>query len=437
MIYPTRLSILIAAALAPLSLAIGVAVPHLWFAGLALLALLLLLCAVDALAGTRASAIGAEWAAPPSVGVGEDFTAAVEVTAPNSGPHIVDVAIDNHPLLAAATGYRRTVAMSGGLGMASFALTPERRGTADFAHLWLRWRGALGLIWKQKQVPLGQAIVITPDIRPVRQKSAQLLYRDAQHGIVAQLQVGEGSEFEALTEYKAGMDRRSIDWKQSARHTALIAREYRTERNNTIVLAIDSGRAMGDPIAGVPRVDRAISAALLTAFVALKEGDRVGWFGFDSRPRVATNPVAGGRSFALLQQVAAQIDYSPNETNYTLALSTLAGRLNRRSLIVIFTDFPDTTSAELMLAALGPLLSRHLVLFVSMHDEELEALAAAEPDAPGDVVRAVTAASLLRERSLVLTKLRRLGAHVIETEHETAGPAIVESYLRMKRRNIL
>ena len=321
--------------------------------------------------------------------------------------------------------------------MASFALTPERRGTADFAHLWLRWRGALGLIWKQKQVPLGQAIVITPDIRPVRQKSAQLLYRDAQHGIVAQLQVGEGSEFEALTEYKAGMDRRSIDWKQSARHTALIAKEYRTERNNTIVLAIDSGRAMGDPIAGVPRVDRAISAALLTAFVALKEGDRVGWFGFDSRPRVATNPVAGGRSFALLQQVAAQIDYSPNETNYTLALSTLAGRLNRRSLIVIFTDFPDTTSAELMLAALGPLLSRHLVLFVSMHDEELEALAAAEPDAPGDVVRAVTAASLLRERSLVLTKLRRLGAHVIETEHETAGPAIVESYLRMKRRNIL
>jgi len=147
--------------------------------------------------------------------------------------------------------------------------------------------------------------------------------------------------------------------------------------------------------------------------------------------------VAGGRSFALLQQVAAQIDYSTHETNYTLALSTLAARLQRRSLIIIFTDFPDTISAELMLAALKPLLSRHLILFVSMHDEELEALAAAEPNEPQDVVRAVTATALLRQRKLVLTRLRRLGAHVIETQHETAGPAIVESYLRLKRRNSL
>ena len=90
-----------------------------------------------------------------------------------------------------------------------------------------------------------------------------------------------------------------------------------------------------------------------------------------------------------------------------------------------------------MLAALKALLSRHLVLFVSMHYEELEALASAEPSEPQDVVRSVTAAGLLRERMLVLTRLRRLGAHVIETQHDTAGPAIVESYFRMKRRNVL
>ncbi len=437
MIYPSRRSILLAAALAPASLAIGVAVPQYWFAGLALVLLLLLLCALDAVAGLKPDSINAEWAGPRAVGVGEPFVIAVELRGPAVGLSSIEIAIDNSPLLVSSDGYRRTVTLIEGMGDASFQLVPHRRGIAELNQLWMRWLGPLGLVWKQKEAALGAQITITPDIRPVRQKSAQLLHRDAMHGLVAQLQVGEGSEFEALTEYKPGMDRRAIDWKQSARHTDLIAKEYRTERNNNIVLAIDAGRAMGDPIAGVPRVDRAISAALLTAFVALKEGDRVSFFGFDSHPRVATNPVAGGRSFALLQQVAARIDYSPKETNYTLALSTLAARLQRRSLIVIFTDFPDTISAELMLAALKPLLSRHLILFVSMHDEELEALAAAEPALPQDVVRSVTAAALLRQRKLVLTRLRRLGAHVIETQHDTAGPAIVESYLRMKRRNIL
>src|SRR5690606_24731435 len=107
-------------------------------------------------------------------------------------------------------------------------------------------------------------------------------------------------------------------------------------------------------------------------------------------------------------------DYSDNETNYTLALATLASGLARRSLIVVFTEFTDTISAELMLAALGPLLRRHVVLFVVPQDEELESFVAAEPVEADDVSRAVTAAALLRERGLVLTRLRHLGVHVVE-----------------------
>jgi uncharacterized protein (DUF58 family) len=233
------------------------------------------------------------------------------------------------------------------------------------------------------------------------------------------------------------MDRRSIDWKQTARHRALLAKEYRTERNNNIIMAVDAGRAMCEPLAGVPRVDRAVSAALLAAFVALKDSDRVGFFGFDSHPRVASNAVAGHRSFALLQRVAAGIDYSANETNYTLALATLAERLHRRSLIVIFTEFSDTITAELMLNAVGTLLKRHLVLFVVMRDEELEQIAGHAPEKAADVTRAVTAAALLRQRRLVVARLRRLGVHVLETGHETAGSSLVSTYLDFKRRSLL
>ena len=173
------------------------------------------------------------------------------------------------------------------------------------------------------------------------------------------------------------MDRRAIDWKQSARHLKLLAKEYRTERNNQIVFAIDTGRQMCEPVAGVARVDRCVSAMLLPAWIALKLGDRVALSAFDSRPRLSSGFVSGGGAFAELERLAAQIDYSGDETNYTFALTTLAARLTRRSMIVLFTEFTDSVSADFLLRAAAPAGREASVLVVVLRDEELEAIAAA------------------------------------------------------------
>ena len=109
-------------------------------------------------------------------------------------------------------GWRAAAEMTRHEGAAAVVLKAERRGTAVLDAVWLRWPGPLGLAWKQRRLGLARAVLITPDIRPVREASAQLVNRDAAHGIVAQLQVGEGAEFEALTDYRQGMDRRSIDF---------------------------------------------------------------------------------------------------------------------------------------------------------------------------------------------------------------------------------
>jgi uncharacterized protein (DUF58 family) len=437
LIYPTRRTILIAAAIAPAAFAIGLFAPAQWTSGLALLVLLLALCGVDALTGAALRHVEVACEGPRAVSVGETFAILIRARFPRRPPRRAEFALGVAGPVAAPFGLRAQGEMSAGGGSAAVPLTTERRGTARLESVWVRWTGALGLVWKQRQLGLAQDVLITPDIRAVRDKSVQMVNRDALYGIKAQLQIGEGAEFEALADYRQGMDRRSIDWKTSARHTMLVAKEYRTERNNNIVMALDAGRAMSEPIGAVPRIDRAVSAALLTAYVALKDGDRVGLFAFDSRPRSASKPIGGERAFATLQRVAAGVEYSANETNYTLAMATLANGLNRRSLIVIFTEFADTISAELMLGAVGSLLKRHLVLFVVLKDEELEALAAAEPAEPDDVSRAVTAAALLRERRLVITRLKHLGIHVIEAAAAEAGPSLVAAYLDLKRRSLL
>lgn len=436
MIYPTRLAVLLAALVAPIALVIAILAPAYWTAGLALLALIVAAGAMDALLGPGLRAAQVSCEGPRAVSVGQSFPVTTFVRFPRGGPRNVEVALGVTGPIHALFGYRARAEPTPEGAAAAVVLEARRRGAGRLECVWVRWPGPLGLIWKQRQLPLGQVVAVMPDIRPVRE-GVQMLNRDALHGLTAQLQVGEGAELESLADYRPGMDRRAIDWKQSARHTRLIAKEYRTERNNHIVMAVDCGRAMSEPIDGVPRVDRCVSAALLTAFVALKEGDRVGMFAFDSRPRARSQPIAGQRAFGLLQRIAADIEYSDNETNYTLAMATLSGDLARRSLIIVFTEFADPTGAELMLGSLGPLLRRHLVLFVVLRDEELEQFTEAEPGEPDDVSRAVTAASLLRERRLVLTRLRHLGVQVIEAAANQAGPALLNAYLDLKRRGAL
>ncbi|MEL7040594.1 MAG: DUF58 domain-containing protein [Pseudomonadota bacterium] len=316
-------------------------------------------------------------------------------------------------------------------------LQPLRRGPGRLDRLWLAWTGPLGLIRLKRVEPLDIEVPITPNTRWVQEEAVRLYTRDADFGIKMQLDRGDGSEFDALREFATGMDRRAIDWKQSARHRQLLAKEFRTERNHNIVFAFDTGRLMCEPLGGVPKIDRAINAALLLAYVSLRAGDKTALFGFDAKPTVTSNVLSGAGAFPHMQALASRLDYSVEEANYTLALTSLAARLERRSLIVLFTDFVDTISAELMLENVKRLLDRHLVLFACFEDQQLAEMIEAAPVTADLVSRAVVADGLLKERELVLRRLERLGVQVIETRPEHFSADLVSRYLEIKRREML
>ncbi|QFT78911.1 DUF58 domain-containing protein [Erythrobacter sp. THAF29] len=313
-----------------------------------------------------------------------------------------------------------------------FDVHPERRGTASVSHAWLRWTGPLGLGARQVTRPLEEEVRIWPDLSPVRSQELQTFLRDSQTGLIARRIRGEGTQFESLSEYEAGMDRRRIDWKASARHNHLYARENESERNNQIVFAFDCGQSMCEPVDGMPRIDRAVSAALTCAYVALKSGDRVSLFGFAQRPQVMTPFIADSRAFHRLQSAAAGLDYEATEPNFTLALATLTSKLKRRSLIILFSDFTDPTAAELMVESIGRLVEKHLVLFVTIADSELENFISEEPGDIATLARSVTADSLATQRSVVLQRLRRMGVDVIEAPWEQIGYRLIDRYFVIK-----
>jgi uncharacterized protein (DUF58 family) len=435
-ILPTlRAGILIALA-APAALLIAAVAPQAWIAAPALGGALLAMVLLDALLAGRLEDV--RLIAPHDVEVGDAAKLTVLADIPSRWGSVT-AALAFDPRLA--PGGRIEFALHHDPVTASWqggaVLTPNRRGTGGVDQLWLRWTGPLGLGARQVSRALDQSIRVWPNIGEVRSPALQAFLRDAQFGLIARRIRGEGTMFEALTEYQPGMDRRRIDWKASARHAHLYAKEYETERNNQIVFAFDCGQAMCEPVAGLPRIDRAVSAALTTAYVALKGGDRVSLFGFAARPELSTPFISDTREFYRLQSAAAGLDYHAQEPNFTLALATLASRLQRRSMIVVFSDFTDPTSAELMIESMARLVKRHLVLFVTMADEELDSISTADPTDMQTLAMAVTADSLLRQRTLVTRRLQQLGIDVIEAPYDRIGTRVIDAYLAIKRKGAI
>ena len=316
-------------------------------------------------------------------------------------------------------------------------LRAKRRGTWPIQQMWLGWVSRFGLLNFCPKLKLDAVINAVPNIRLVQSGQIDVTVRSTLYGVKENILKGEGSEFHQLREYVTGMDPRTIDWKQSARHRALVAKEMRAERNHHVILALDNGFLMREEIAGLPKIDHSVNAALACAWAAGLGGDLVGMYAFASQPRLFLPPEPGRSAFARLRTRTSELDYETVETNHTLAMAHLHTRLKRRSLIVVFSDFVDTTTAELLVENITVLNRAHVIVFVALRDPSLEAIAHATPSGMTDVARAVSAEQMLRERRIVMERLQRLGVFVVDALPEAVTARLISTYLTIKSREII
>ncbi|WP_199351178.1 DUF58 domain-containing protein [Haliangium ochraceum] len=428
----------------PLALAVALAAST-WPLWLTYLGVVLVAAGADAVIGLPGSRLRVHAQMPDTLYVGDRDELRLDIRAPGwrrATP--IEVIVDLDDELAQQPMQRALLSASeageGGAARAQLRvpLVPARRGTMEVARVWLQWRGPLGLMRRQRVVPLARELRVVPNVRAVRTAALRFFSSRAfLSGLKVERYLGDGSEFDALREYAPGLDHRSIDWKASARHLKLLSREFRAERNHQVVVAVDTGQLMREPLAGIPKLDHAINAALMLGYFCLRTGDRVGLFGFDARVRCFIEPSGGVHSFARLERQSAALDYQHEETNFTLGLTELSRRLRRRSLVVLLTDVVDTVTTELMLENLQRLARRHLVVFVTLRDTEVGALAEAPPRTLAALHRAVVADDLLREREVVLQRLRRLGVYCIDAPPQDVSMSLLNRYLDIKRRELL
>ena len=434
---PTIRAVVLFAAGIPLSLAIVLFDQDLWPVALAYLGFAVMLTGLDAVLAVPPRALAVHAKPPPILYIGDGDDLEVFVVLARGRPETrLRIVCDVNPFLAVPPAVSARIVPDARTRV-PIRLIPLRRGTAVVERLWLHWLGPFGLVRCLRIETVEVSVPVTPNVRAVRAAALRFWAWDALFGIKTQNQQGDGTEFNALREYVPGYDHRAIDWKHSARHRKLVCKEFQTERNHQIVLAFDTGHLMSEPLDGIPKLDHAINSALLIAYMSLRGGDRIGVYGFDSTVRHYSAPVDGTPSFTRLQRASAELDYHFEETNFTLGLADLAGRLNRRSLIILQTEFVDTVTAELMVENLGRLAARHLVLFVTLRDPILHTISEAAPNSMLDMTRSVIADNFLHERLIVFQRLRRMGIHCLESPSHTIGIDLLNRYLDIKRQELI
>ncbi len=433
---PTLRSVLLVAAGIPLGVVPAVIDARLWALWLAWTVTILALIGADALFALPRRRLRITTSVPDELYIGKRGALIVTLAAPGFGRSarvLLHAELDRE--LAAPEPVE--VAVGAEPARVEIPLVPARRGDHEVRRLHLRWRGPLGLSERVVVEEVRARVAVVPDVGAVRDMALQLFSgRELMVGLKALKLIGEGSEFESLREYVPGLDHRAIDWKASARHTKLLVQEFRAERNHQVVLAVDGGQLMSEPLQGVAKLDHAVNAALLLAYVSLRAGDRVGMLGFDEKVRTWAEPAGGVRAFPRLRRLSAELEYRARESNYTLALAELSARLRRRSLVVLLTDFLDTISAELMVENVLRLARRHLVLFVTLQDPGVAERLEAAPRRLIDVHEAVVAADFARERGVVLERLRRASVHCVEAPPGQISARLINRYLEIKRREL-
>lgn len=339
---------------------------------------------------------------------------------------------DAWPPSAGARPGRAPVSVpAGGAVSLVTTLTPRRRGDVAAARVTVRSLGPLRLAGRQGSHRAPWSVRVLPPFtsrRHLPEKLARLRQLDGQHRSLLR---GQGSEFDSLREYVVGDDVRSIDWRSTARRADVMVRTWRPERDRRILIVLDTGRTAAGRVAGVPRLDTSMDAALLLAALAVRAGDRIDLIAVDRRVRARV--LGAGRDAVLpaLTSAMAGLDAELTEPDAGLMAATVLGVARQRSLVVLLTDLNPAVIEEGLLPRIPALAARHRLLVAAVADPRLAEMAAARGDATA-VYDAAAAERARSERARISALLRRAGVQVVDAPPDRLPAALADAYLNLK-----
>lgn len=319
-----------------------------------------------------------------------------------------------------------------------YKVEPTARGSFTFGDTMFRYASRLGLFTWQVRQPLSATVKVYPNVKALSQyELSGQRRRLAELGMAVNRMRGRGGNFESLRNYVKGDDPADIAWKASARRGQLTTRNFESERSQNILVAIDCGRLMSTQVDDLTRLDHAINATLLLTHVAIKQHDYIGMVAFSDQID-AYMPMRKGRAaLSMMNESLYRLEPRFREPNYQRVCSFLGLQQRKRSLIIIITDVIDTEASSVLLAYAARFARYHLPLVVTIRNPEIHGIPERRPVQASDVYEQAMATQLLERRATALATMQRSGVRVLDVNPRELTPRLIDTYLNLKRRNLL
>lgn len=318
-------------------------------------------------------------------------------------------------------------------------VTPAERGRFALCRGALQLSSPLGFWLHRRRVALNAELRVYPNLLTEGgPKTAHLLIQRA-WGASPYRVVGQGREFEKLRDYQAGDSFANIHWKATAKRHRPITKLFQVERTQEVMAVIDTSRLSAMHAApGEPELlERYLAATLILAQAARRQGDRFGATLFRDRVTRFIPPGGGLGHYDACRDAlfdATSADLSPDYQELFVFLRT---RLNRRTLLVLFTSLSDPVLAGRFAESVKLLSRQHLVVVTNIARPHIQPLFSTPVDALDEIYGALSGHHLwLRQRGLQRA-LHRQNVECIECQAPDLAADVISRYMQIKARQQL
>jgi uncharacterized protein (DUF58 family) len=327
---------------------------------------------------------------------------------------------------------------TGGRQTIRYQLRPTQRGEYGFGHILLYAHSPIGLLSRRIRCATPMDIKVYPSYIMLHQYEFLAIHHNlTEIGIKKIRRIGHHTEFESIKEYIRGDDYRTINWKASARRHYPMINVYQDERSQPIYNILDKGRIMQNSFRGMTLLDYAINASLVLSYVAIRKDDKAGLATFAEN---FESFIPAGKQAGRMQQIQESLyrqQTTFGESDYSALYVHLNKHINKRSLLIIYTNFDTIIGMERQLEYLRRLARRHVVLVVFFEDVELKSFATRRPTSIEGYYEQVIADKFIFEKHHVVAKLRQHGIYSLLTEPDKLSVDVINKYLEMKARSII
>ena len=421
--------------------------------------LIVALVVADALATPRPGALRVTRTFIDSPVLGRETRVELEVVHATNRLLRVHVADDLHPALAQLPPSGWLTAFPRDPARLAFTITPGRRGDYSLGGIWLRWRGAMGMVERRGVCRPAQRVRVYPPMERTADDQAMYLLRIRQIEIQRRRLrlTGTGREFDHLRDYRRGDEMRTISWPATARRSRIVTREFTTERSQQVWIVLDAGRlsgtvcelrragagtfrdAAGDEefVLSFTQLDQACGAGLALAQTVMQTGDKAGLLVYGRGIQQQLLPAGGAGHLRTMIDALSLARSEGSEADHLRAAACLAQLQRRRGLVLWITEMADSARRPEVADAAVDLARRHLVLLVVLSHPEIVAAAGRPPRTPLEMYESAAAQELTERRRLTLGALRAKGVLVVETTPGALRSDAINEYLELKARGML